>query len=349
MAKGDVPEGLKNKELISLDLGALVAGTKYRGEFEERLKALMKEIEKSAGGVMLFIDELHTLVGAGAAEGALDASNILKPALAKGTLRAIGATTIKEYQKYIEKDPALTRRFQPVFVEEPSVEDATSILRGIKERYELHHGIRITDSAIRAAVNLSTRYISDRFLPDKAVDLIDEAASALRLELDSMPHELEIAEKKTRNLEIEKEALKKEEEAGSLTSKQTKQKINKIQKQIDDIREKTSALEIKWKNEKETITETRDLKKRLEVFRLEADSAERNADLAKVAEIRYGKIPELEKKLKENENKLAKIQSSYRLLKEEITEEDIASIVSSWAGIPVMKMLEEETQMVMTI
>lgn len=349
IVKSDVPETLKNKELVSLDLGSLVAGTKYRGEFEERLKSFMKEIEKSAGGIILFIDELHTLVGAGAAEGALDASNILKPALAKGILHAIGATTLKEYQKYIEKDPALTRRFQPVLVEEPSIEDAIAILRGIKEKYELHHGIRITDNAIRSAVNLSSRYITDRFLPDKAVDLIDEAASALRLELDSMPHELEVAEKKIRNLEIEKEALKKEEEAGSLTKKQTIQKIKKIEKEISEIKEKTRALEIKWKNEKETITQIRELKKNLETLRLEADNAERGADLARVAEIRYGKTPLLERKLKECEEKLAKIQSSYRLLKEEITEEDIARIVSSWVGIPITKMLEEEAEKLMRI
>jgi len=349
IVKNDVPETLKNKELVSLDLGLLVAGTKYRGEFEERLKAFMREIEKSAGGIILFIDELHTLVGAGAAEGALDASNILKPALAKGELHAIGATTIKEYQKYIEKDSALTRRFQPVYVEEPSQEDATAILRGIKEKYELHHGIRITDNAIRAAVNLSSRYISDRFLPDKAVDLIDEAASSLRLELDSMPHELEIAEKKIRNFEIEKEALKKEGEAGSLTKQQTALKIKKIEKQISDIKEKTGALELKWKNEKEIISAIRQLKKDLDSLRLEADSAERSAEFTRVAEIRYGKIPELEGRLKENENRLAEIQSSYRILKEEITDEDIAHIVSSWVGIPVTKMLEEEAQKLIRI
>jgi len=341
IVKGDVPETLKNKELVSLDLGSLVAGTKYRGEFEERLKALMREIERSQGEIILFIDELHTLVGAGAAEGALDASNMLKPALAKGILRAIGATTLKEYQKYIEKDSALTRRFQPVYVEEPSQEDAISILRGIKEKYELHHGIKITDNAIKSAVHLSSRYITDRFLPDKAVDLIDEAASALRLELDSMPRELEIAAKKITKLEIEKESLKKEE-ADSLLSNSAKQKIRKIQKQIEDIKEKTRGLELTWKNEKEIITGIRQFKKDLEVLRLEADTAERAADLAKVAEIRYGRVPETEKKLRESEEKLTAIQSSKRLLKEEVTEEDIAKVVSAWTGVPVSKMLEEE-------
>ncbi len=341
VAQGDVPELLKDKEIISLDLGALVAGTKYRGEFEERLKAVVREIERAAGKIILFIDEIHTIVGAGAAEGAIDASNLLKPALSRGELRAIGATTIKEYQKYIEKDPALTRRFQPVYVEEPSIDDAVAILRGLKEKYELHHGIRITDEAIRAAVNFSSRYITDRFLPDKAVDLMDEACSALRLELDSMPEELEIVQRQVRKLEIEKEALKKEEDAKS------KKRIKDIEKEIADVKEKVSSLEIKWKSEKETISAIGKIKKELEVFRIEADNAERRADLAKVAELRYGRIPELEKMLQTEEKKLKKLQASRRLLKEEITEEDIAGVVSKWTGIPVVKMLETEANRLM--
>ena len=339
IASGDVPETLKNKELISLDLGALVAGTKYRGEFEERLKAVMKELERAAGKVMLFIDEVHTLVGAGAAEGSMDASNMLKPALARGELHAIGATTIKEYQKYIEKDAALARRFQPVLVDEPSPEDTVSILRGIKNKYELHHGIKITDAAITTAVNLSARYITDRFLPDKAIDLIDEAASSLRLQMDSMPDELEHTRREVMKLEIEKEALKKEE-----SNPEAKQKIRKIQKQIDELKEETAGLEMRWKHEKETIDAIRQLKKDLEIFRQESDVAERRGDLAKVAEIRYGRIPESEKRLYAEEGKLRKIQGTRRILREEITEEDIADIVSRWTGIPVRRMLESEAK-----
>ncbi|OGF80220.1 ATP-dependent chaperone ClpB [Candidatus Giovannonibacteria bacterium RIFCSPLOWO2_01_FULL_44_40] len=336
---GDVPETLKGKELISLDLGALVAGTKYRGEFEERLKAVMRELERASGKVLLFIDEVHTLVGAGAAEGAIDASNMLKPALARGELHAIGATTIKEYQKYIEKDAALARRFQPVMVDEPSPDDTVAILRGIKSKYELHHGIKITDSAITAAVNLSARYITDRFLPDKAVDLIDEAASSLRLQMESRPDELEQARREGMKLEIEKEALKKEE-----NNPEAKQKIRKLQRQVEELKENTAGLEFRWKNEKETIDSIRQLKKDLDALRQESDAAERKGDLAKVAEIRYGRIPESERRLFVEESKLRKLQGSSRILREEITEEDIADIVSRWTGIPVKKMLESEAK-----
>ena len=338
IARGDVPDLLKDKELLSLDLASLVAGTKYRGEFEERLKAMMRELERAQGRVILFIDELHTIVGAGAAEGAIDASNILKPALAKGELHAIGATTIKEYQKYIERDPALARRFQPVYVEEPSPEDTVSILRGLKEKYELHHGIRITEDAISAAVHLSSRYLSDRFLPDKAVDLIDEAASAMRLELDSMPEELEKARRAIMKLEIEKEALKKED------STVAKQKTKNVQKEIEDLKEKSRDLEMRWKSEKETIDNTRRLKKDLETLRSEAMIAERKGELAKVAEISYGRIPEDERKLASEEGRLKKLQKSRRILKEEVHGEDIADVVSKWTGIPVTRMLEEEVK-----
>jgi len=342
--QGDVPESLRDKELVSLDLAALVAGTKYRGEFEERLKGVMKDMEKAGGKIILFIDEMHTLVGAGAAEGGIDAANMLKPALARGDLRAIGATTIKEYQKYIERDPALTRRFQPIFVEEPSVEDATLILRGLKEKYELHHGVRITDDAIRSAVSLSSRYISERFLPDKAIDLIDEAASARRLELDSMPEELEIANRKIMRLEVEREALRKDAEAGGIVATNAKKRIKEIEKEISNEKEKVSALELKWKNEKDAIGIIRGLKKDLEGVRLESEMAERQADLALVAELRYGKMPEIEKQLKNEENRLKKFQTSRRILKEEITEEDVAGVVSRWTGVPVSKMLESEAE-----
>lgn len=338
IAKGDIPESLKDREIYSLDMGFLIAGTKYRGEFEERLKSIMKEVERAEGTVILFIDEIHTLVGAGAAEGAIDAANILKPALARGTLRVIGATTTKEYQKYIEKDQALTRRFQPVYVEEPTIDDATTILRGLKEKYELHHGVHITDSAIVAAVNLSARYITDRFLPDKAIDLIDEAASALRLQLENKPDLLEDTHRKIMQLEVEKEALKQEINS----DKNAKARIRKIDKDIANLKEKTHELELRWKNEKENINGIRNLKEQLEQFRIEAEQAELRGDLSRAAEIRYGRIPELRKDLAARESKLKKLQSSRRILKEDITEEDIAAVVAKWTGIPVHKMLEEE-------
>ncbi len=342
MATGDVPESLKGKELVSLDLGLLIAGTKYRGEFEERLKNIIKEIERSEGKIILFIDEIHTIVGAGAAEGSIDASNMLKPPLARGELRAIGATTLKEYQKYIEKDPALTRRFQPVYVNEPAVEDAIAILRGLKDKYELYHGVRITDDAIRAAVILSSRYITDRFLPDKAVDLIDEAASFRRISLENMPPVLAEAHSKIMRLEIEKEALSKE--VKTTKSAKTKLRLKEIEKEIADLKEETSELELKWKNEKETVNELKKIKKELEALRHESESAEVRIDLAKVAEIRYGKIPELEKELDVKTKRLKKLQSSRSILREEITEPDIAEIVSRWTGIPMARMLEAEAE-----
>ncbi len=338
MANGDVPESLKDKDLVSLDMGMLIAGTKYRGEFEERLKNIIKEIEKSEGKIIIFIDEIHTIVGAGSAEGSLDASNMLKPALSRGELRAIGATTLKEYQK-IEKDPALTRRFQSVYVNEPSIEDAIAILRGLKEKYELYHGVRITDDAILAAVNLSSRYITDRFLPDKAVDLIDEASSALKISLENMPPILEETHRRVLRLEIEKEALRKEVETGN---KKAGARVKIIEKEIADLKEKTSEIEIKWKNEKETINDIKAIKKGLEQARLEAEAAEAKVDLAKAAEIRYGTIPLMEKDLISKTKKLKTLQSSRQMLKEEIGEEDIADIVSRWTGVPVSRMLEAE-------
>ncbi len=342
IAKGDVPESLKEKELVSLDIGLLVAGTKYRGEFEDRLKALMKEIEKSDGKIILFVDEIHTIVGAGASEGSLDASNMLKPALARGELRAIGATTLKEYQKHIEKDPALARRFQPVYVDEPSIEDAVAILRGLKEKYEVFHGVHITDDAIVSAVSLSSRYITNRYLPDKAVDLIDEASSALRIALENKPQPLEEAHRKITRLEIEKEALKKEVETND--SKDTRARIKEIDREIANLREKTEELELKWKNEKELVTDIRAIKKELEEKRTEAANAEARVDLGRAAEIRYGKIPSLNKELETKMVRLKKLQKSRRILKEEITTEDIAEVVARWTGIPLMKMLEEERE-----
>ncbi len=343
IALGQVPESVKEKEILSLDLGLLVAGTKFRGEFEERLKTVMKEVESSAGRIILFIDELHTIVGAGQAEGSMDASNMLKPALARGEIRVIGATTLKEYQKHIERDPALTRRFQPVFVNEPSPEDTIAILRGLSEKYELFHGVRITDDAIVSAVNLSSRYITDRFLPDKAVDLIDEAASALRISLENKPEELVIADRQIRRLEIEREALKKELEV-SENKKKIKDRLNEIEREIAELREKTSALESKWQNEKVALAEIGVLKRQLEELRVEAENTEAMADLARAAEIRYDLIPKTQKSLDEKMKRLKKLQRSRRLLKEEVTEEDVALVVSRWTGVPVSRMLEAEAK-----
>ncbi|MFA6258737.1 MAG: AAA family ATPase [Candidatus Paceibacterota bacterium] len=348
--KSNVSESLKDKEIVSLDLGLLIAGTKYRGEFEERLKGIMKEIERAEGKIILFIDEIHTIVGAGGSEGTMDASNMLKPALSRGELRAIGATTLREYQKYIEKDPALARRFQPVYVDEPSIEDAVTILRGLKEKYELFHGVRITDDAIVSAVNLSARYITNRFLPDKAVDLIDEASSSLKMALENKPPLLEDTHRKIMRLEVEKEALKKEISAmGSNLNteekkkeKRTKDRIKSIEKEIADFKEKTKELELKWQNEKETVIEIRSLKKELETMRLEAENAEMRSDLSRAAEIRYGKIPSLKKELETKLIRLKKLQKSRRILKEEVTAEEVAEVVSRWTGVPLSKMLEEE-------
>jgi ATP-dependent Clp protease ATP-binding subunit ClpB len=338
IVSGDVPENLKGKEILMLDLGLILAGSKFRGEFEERFKAIINEIEKSAGRYILFIDELHTLVGAGAMEGTMDASNMIKPALARGKIRAIGATTLKEFQKYIERDAALERRFQPVYVSEPSIEDTIAILRGLKEKYEVHHGVRVTDNAIIAAAQLSSRYITDRNLPDKAVDLIDEAASALRMEIDSLPAEIDDLERQKRRLEIEKEALKTEK------NKDAKDKLKEIEKKLADINEKVNKWKLQWQSEKDLITNIRTYKSDIERLRSESDILEQQGDLARVAEIRYGKIPELEKKIKTEQKKLINIQRQNPILKEEVTEEDIARVVSRWTGIPVAKMLEGEME-----
>ncbi len=338
MVSNDVPETLKNKRLIQLDIGALVAGTKFRGEFEERLKSVLREILESQGQIVVFIDEIHTIVGAGAAEGAVDAANMLKPMLARGELRCIGATTLDEYRKHIEKDPALERRFQPVFAGEPSVEDTIAILRGLKGRYETHHGVKINDSAVVAAATLSNRYISDRFLPDKAIDLIDEAGSRLRMEIDSMPLEIDEVERKLRQLGIEKEALKKESDAAS------RKRLQKIEEEMANLTEKSNSLKAHWMKEKEGIQKIQQLKDAIEKTKIEADRAERSMDLAKAAELRYGKILTLQKELDAANDGLAEIQKEGRILKDEVDSEDIAEVVSKWTGIPVQKMLEGELQ-----
>ena len=342
IVSGDVPEILKNKRVVALDLGGMLAGAKYRGEFEDRLKAVLKEIEDSNGQIILFIDELHTLVGAGAAEGAIDASNMLKPALARGELRAIGATTLNEYRKHIEKDAALERRFQIVFVGEPNVEDTISILRGLKERYEVHHGVRIKDSAIVAAATLSHRYISDRFLPDKAIDLIDEAAASLRIQIDSMPTEIDQLERRATQLEIEKQALKKEDDPNS------RERLAAVDRELSQIREQASALKLRWKQEKEAITRIRQLKERIEQLKIEEQQAERRGELERVAAIRYGELRQAEAELVKFSAEAEK-GGKNRMLKEEVDEEDVARIVSKWTGIPVSKMLEGEVKKLVTM
>jgi len=337
IVSGDVPEGLKNKRILVLDISSMVAGSKYRGEFEDRLKAVLKEIEQAKGEIIVFIDELHTLVGAGAAEGAIDASNMLKPALARGELHCIGATTLKEYRKYIEKDAALERRFQPVLVREPSVEDTIAILRGLKEKYEVHHGVRIKDSALVAAAILSNRYISDRFLPDKAIDLIDESSSRLRIEIDSMPVEIDEVERKIIQLEIEKQALKKEKDSIS------KERLDKIEKELSTLKEKRDGMKLKWKNEKEAIQRIQKIKSEIEKIKTEAEKEERNANLGRVAELKYGILPQLQRDLERENKKLVSLQRNQKMLKEEVDEEDITDIVSKWTGIPVGRLMEEET------
>ncbi|HPB31214.1 MAG TPA: AAA family ATPase, partial [Candidatus Sumerlaeota bacterium] len=334
----DVPETLKHKRLIALDLGALIAGAKFRGEFEDRLKAVLREIEEAAGEVIIFIDEMHTLVGAGAAEGAVDASNMLKPALARGALHCIGATTLDEYRKHIEKDAALERRFQPILVVEPAVEDTIAILRGLKERYEVHHGVRITDPAIVAAAVLSHRYISDRFLPDKAVDLIDEAASRLRIEIDSMPQEVDEVERRIRQLEIERQALKKEKDKPSL------ERLEKLEAELAELNEKATALRTHWKNEKEILSQVSSLQQQHEDLKSAEEKAEREGNLALVSEIRYGKLPEIQKKSDDLAARLADLQKSIRMLKLEVDEDDIAELISRWTGIPVSRLLEGEVE-----
>ena len=333
---GDVPEGLKGKRVVALDIGALLAGAKYRGEFEERFKAVLREIAESEGEIVTFIDEMHTVVGAGAAEGAVDAGNMLKPMLARGELRAIGATTLDEYRKHVEKDPALERRFQPILVAPPSVEDAIAILRGLKERYEVHHGVRIKDEALVAAAILSDRYVSGRFLPDKAIDLIDEAASRLRIEIDSMPTEIDEVDRRIRQLEIERAALQRE------TDEPSRERLGKLEQELADLNERTMAMRAHWDREKEHIDRIRALKSEIEDARAEAERAERDADLQRAAELRYGRLVELEKRLEEENRLLEEVQAERRMLKEEVDDDDIAEVVSAWTGIPVSRLLEGE-------
>jgi ATP-dependent Clp protease ATP-binding subunit ClpB len=337
IVRGDVPESLKNKQLFALDMGALVAGAKYRGEFEDRLKAVLKEVEASQGGIILFIDELHTIVGAGAAEGAMDAANLLKPALARGELRCIGATTLDEYRKRIEKDAALERRFQPVFVSQPTVADTIAILRGLKERYEVHHGIRIQDAALVAAATLSDRYVTDRFLPDKAIDLVDEAAAKIKMEVDSMPAELDAVQRRLMQLQIEEQALKKERDPAS------KARLEEVKRSVAELEESAKGMRAQWQREKEVIEEIRKAQREIEKLRNEAEQAQRRGDLGKAAEIGYGKIPELDKRIEESRKTLAKVQDKTSYLREEVTDQDVAAIVSKWTGIPVAKMMQGET------